>query len=27
VYQTLAHPVPVAASADVTRPARREQAE
>jgi len=25
VYQTLAHPVPVAASADVTRPARREQ--
>jgi uncharacterized OsmC-like protein len=27
VYQTLAHPVPVAASADVTRPARREQVE
>jgi len=27
VYQTLAHPVPVAASADVTRQARREQAE
>ncbi len=27
VYQTLAHPVPVAASADVTRQARREQVE
>ena len=27
VYQTLAHPVPVAASADVNRQARREQAE
>ena len=27
VYQTLAHPVPVAASADVIRPARREQVE
>ena len=27
VYQTLAHPVPVAASADVTRPAPREQVE
>jgi uncharacterized OsmC-like protein len=27
VYQTLAHPVPVAASAGVTREARREQVE
>jgi uncharacterized OsmC-like protein len=27
VYQTLAHPVPVAASVDVTRQARREQVE
>ena len=27
VYQTLAHPVPVAASADVTRQGRREQVE
>ena len=27
VYQTLAHPVPVAASADVTRQSRREQVE
>ena len=27
VYQTLAHPVPVTASADVTRQARREQVE